>query len=299
MNSIKKAYYHLPGLFEFYELYEAFLPIYREHREYFYDWCGIGSIYGAPADCIWGGGRIGSGEHGFAADFTKLKYSYNVGLWGTSICGGEILDSAQGLPESAYLKQVTKEGSEQLRLTFEKGELKAVNDEKFDDPIKAIQKVEEIGAPYGIGRDMHVGDTIIGIKGRVGFEAAAPMLIIGAHRFLEKYTLSKWQQYWKDQVANWYGMFLHESQYLEPVMRDIEAMLQESQRNVNGTAILELRPLSFSTVGVESKDDLVKTKFGEYGEMQKGWTAEDAKGFIKVTSTPLRVYYNNHKDEEI
>ena len=238
-------------------------------------------------------------KHGFSADFTKLKYSYNVGLWGTSICGGEILDSAQGLPETAYLKHVEKEGSEQLRLTFEKGELKAVNDETFDDPIKAIQKVEEIGAAYGIGRDMHVGDTIIGIKGRVGFEAAAPMLIIGAHRFLEKYTLSKWQQYWKDQVANWYGMFLHESQYLEPVMRDIEAMLRESQRNVNGTAILELRPLSFSTIGVESEDDLVKTKFGEYGEMQKGWTAEDAKGFIKVTSTALRAYYSNHKDEKI
>ena len=182
-------------------------------------------------------------KHGFAADFTKLKYSYNVGLWGTSIC--------------------------------------------------------EIGAAYGIGRDMHVGDTIIGIKGRVGFEAAAPMLIIGAHKFLEKYTLSKWQQYWKDQVANWYGMFLHESQYLEPVMRDIEAMLESSQRNVNGTAILELHPLCFSTVGVESKDDLVKNKFGEYGEMQKGWTAEDAKGFIKVTSTALRAYYSNHKDEKI
>ena len=149
------------------------------------------------------------------------------------------------------------------------------------------------------GRDMHVGDTIIGIKGRVGFEAAAPMLIIGAHKFLEKYTLSKWQQYWKDQVANWYGMFLHESQYLEPVMRDIEAMLESSQRNVNGTAILELHPLCFSTVGVESKDDLVKNKFGEYGEMQKGWTAEDAKGFIKVTSTALRAYYSNHKDEKI
>ena len=238
-------------------------------------------------------------EHGFVADFTKLKYSYNVGLWGTSICGGEILDSAQGLPESAYLKQVEKTSSEELRIEFKKGEIHAVNGEVFEDKIAAIQKVEEIGAAYGIGRDMHVGDTIIGIKGRVGFEAAAPMLIIGAHRFLEKYTLSKWQQYWKDQVANWYGMFLHESQYLEPVMRDIEAMLQESQRNVNGTAILELRPLSFSTVGVESEDDLVKTKFGEYGEMQKGWTAEDAKGFIKVTSTPLRVYYNNHKDEEI
>lgn len=238
-------------------------------------------------------------KNGFSADFTKLKYSYNVGIWGTSICGGEILDSAQGLPESAYLKHCTKEGSEQLRLTFEKGELKAVNDETFDDPIKAIQKVEEIGAAYGIGRDMHVGDTIIGIKGRVGFEAAAPMLIIGAHRFLEKYTLSKWQQYWKDQVATWYGMFLHESQYLEPVMRDIEAMLANSQRNVNGTAILELRPLGFSTVGVESADDLVKNKLGEYGETQKGWTADDAKGFIKVSATALRAYYANHKDEQI
>ena len=238
-------------------------------------------------------------EHGFKADFAKLKYSYNVGLWGTSICGGEILDSTQGLPESAYLKQVEKSGEEELHLTFENGELKAVNGEKFDDPIKAIQKVEEIGAPYGIGRDMHVGDTIIGIKGRVGFEAAGPMLIIAAHKFLEKYTLSKWQQYWKDQVANWYGMFLHESQYLEPVMRDIEAMLESSQRNVTGTAILKLMPKHFETVGVDSPNDLVKNKLGEYGEVQKGWTSEEAKGFIKVTSTPLRAYYANHPEEKI
>ena len=238
-------------------------------------------------------------EHGFKADFAKLKYSYNVGLWGTSICGGEILDSTQGLPDSAYLKQVEKLGEEELRLTFENGELKAVNGEEFCDPVKAIQRVEEIGAPYGIGRDMHVGDTIIGIKGRVGFEAAAPMLIIAAHKFLEKYTLSKWQQYWKDQVANWYGMFLHESQYLEPVMRDIEAMLESSQRNVTGTAILKLMPKHFETVGVDSPNDLVKNKLGEYGEVQKGWTAEDAKGFIKVTSTPLRAYYANHPDEKI
>ncbi len=235
--------------------------------------------------------------HGFNADFTKLKYSYNVGIWGTSICGGEILDSKQGLPESAYLKQVSKTGTEILSLGFEKGELKSVNGKEYSDKIAAIQAVEAVGAPYGIGRDMHVGDTIIGIKGRVGFEAAAPMLIIGAHKFLEKFTLSKWQQYWKDQVANWYGMFLHESQYLEPVMRDIEAMLESSQRNVNGTVTLELRPYGFSTVGVDSPDDLVKSKLGEYGETQKGWTAEEAKGFIKVTSTPLRVYYGNHKDE--
>ena len=236
-------------------------------------------------------------KHGFKADFTKLKYSYNVGLWGTSICGGEILDSKQGLPESAYLKQVTKEGSEQISLEFKQGVLVGVNGEKFDDGVKAIQKVEEIAAPYGVGRDMHVGDTIVGIKGRVGFEAAAPMLIIAAHKFLEKFTLSKWQQYWKDQVANWYGMFLHESQYLEPVMRDIEAMLESSQRNVNGTVTMELRPYGFSTVGVDSPDDLVKNKLGEYGEGAKGWTSEDAKGFIKVSSTPLRAYYLTHPAE--
>ncbi len=237
--------------------------------------------------------------HGYFADFTKLKYSYNVGIWGTSICGGEILDSREGLPESAYLKQVTKSGSEILSLGFKAGEICSVNGKEYDDKIAAIQAVEEIGCAYGIGRDMHVGDTIIGIKGRVGFEAAAPMLIIGAHKFLEKFTLSKWQQYWKDQVANWYGMFLHESQYLEPVMRDIEAMLLSSQRNVTGTVTLELRPYGFSTVGVDSEHDLLKSKLGEYGETQKGWTSDDAKGFIKVTSTPLRVYYGAHKDELI
>ena len=236
--------------------------------------------------------------NGFDADFAKLKYSYNVGIWGTSICGGELLAPTQGLPEEAYLKHPVKTGEETLKITFEKGEIVAVNGERFDDKGAAIQKIEEIGAAYAIGRDCNVGDTIIGIKGRVGFEAAAPKLIIEAHRLLEKSTLSKWQQYWKDQVANWYGMFLHESQYLEPVMPDIEAMLTSSQRNVNGTAILKLRPLGFETVGVDSADDLTKSKLGEYGEMQHGWTAEEAKGFIKVLSTPLRVYYGIHKDEK-
>ena len=183
-----------------------------------------------------------------------------MGIWGTSICGGELLDSAQGLPEEAFLKHVTQTEERLLKIEFEKGEIVAVDGERFTDKIKAIQRIEEIGAAYAVGRDCNVGDTIIGIKGRVGFEAAAPMLIIEAHRLLEKYTLSKWQQYWKDQVANWYGMFLHESQYLEPVMPDIEAMLTSSQRNVNGTAILRLRPYGFDTVGVESKDDLLKSK---------------------------------------
>ena len=206
-------------------------------------------------------------------------------------------NSKQGLPEGAYLKQVEKTGSENLSIGFDHGEVCSVNGVAYEDKVAAIQAVEKAGAAWGIGRDNHVGDTIIGIKGRVGFEAAAPLLIIGAHKYLEKFTLSKWQQYWKDQVGTWYGMFLHESQYMEPVMRDIEAMLESSQRNVTGTVTLELRPYGFSTVGVDSPCDLVKSKLGEYGETQKGWTAEDAKGFIKLMSNPLRVYYGNHPDE--
>ena len=237
--------------------------------------------------------------NGYFADFTKLKYSYNVGLWGTSICGGEILDSRQGLPEEAFLKHPTKEGEELVTLGFDKGEICSVNGEHFDDKVAAIQAIEAIGAAWGVGRDIHVGDTIIGIKGRVGFEAAGPMMIITAHKLLEKFTLSKWQQYWKEQVGNWYGMFLHESQYLEPVMRDMEAMLESSQRNVSGTVTLKLRPYCIETVGVDSPNDLVKNKLGEYGEGAKGWTSEEAKGFIKLMSTPLRAYYLNHKDELI
>ncbi|WP_319504167.1 argininosuccinate synthase domain-containing protein [Bacteroides graminisolvens] len=234
-------------------------------------------------------------EHGFVADFVKMEYSINKGLWGTSIGGKETLQSDQTLPESAYPSQVSNTDNQTLKLEFKGGELHAVNGEVFSDKVKSINKVEEIGSKYGIGRDMHIGDTIIGIKGRVGFEAAAPMLIINAHKMLEKHTLSKWQQYWKDQVGTWYGMFLHEAQYLEPVMRDIEAMLESSQRNVNGTVSIILRPYSYTLVGVESTYDLVKTDFGEYGEVQKGWTAEDAKGFTKILSTPLRVYYANQK----
>ena len=237
--------------------------------------------------------------NGYFADFTKLKYSYNVGLWGTSICGGEILDSRQGLPEEAFLKHPTKEGEELVTLGFDKGEICSVNGEHFDDKVAAIQAVEAIGAAWGVGRDIHVGDTIIGIKGRVGFEAAGPMMIITAHKLLEKFTLSKWQQYWKEQVGNWYGMFLHESQYLEPVMRDMESMLESSQRNVSGTVTLKLRPYCIETVGVDSPNDLVKNKLGEYGEGAKGWTSEEAKGFIKLMSNPLRAYYLNHKDELI
>ena len=234
-------------------------------------------------------------KHGFEADFKKMEYSINKGLWGTSIGGKETLHSELTLPELAYPSQVTAHGEEHITISFDKGEISAVNGVTFENKIDAIRKVEELGAKFGIGRDMHIGDTIIGIKGRVGFEAAGPILIIAAHKMLEKHTLTKWQQYWKDQVATWYGMFLHEAQYLEPVMRDIEAMLESSQRNVTGTVEIILRPYSYTLVGVDSPFDLMKTDFGEYGEVNKAWSADDVKGFTKILGNQMKIYYNVQK----
>ena len=231
-------------------------------------------------------------QHGYEADFTKMVYSVNKGLWGTSIGGKETLKSEQTLPEEAYPSQLQEKGEETLTIGFENGEIASVNEKIYTDKVKAIQAVEAIGSRYAIGRDMHLGDTIIGIKGRVGFEAAGPILIINAHKMLEKHTLTKWQQYWKDQIGTWYGMFLHEAQYLDPVMRDMEAFLQNSQRNVNGTVIVRLRPYGYTLVGVESDFDLMKADFGEYGEMNKAWTADDAKGFIKLLGMPTKIYFN-------
>jgi len=234
-------------------------------------------------------------DHGFEADFKKMEYSINKGLWGTSIGGKETLKSEQTLPEEAYPSQVEKQGVETVTLEFVNGEICAVNGQKNDDKVILINQLEDIASKFGIGRDMHIGDTIIGIKGRVGFEAAAPLLIINAHKMLEKHTLTKWQQYWKDQLGNWYGMFLHEAQYLEPVMRDIEQFLQSSQQNVTGTVIVKLRPYSYSLVGVESTFDLMKTDFGEYGEVNRAWSADDVKGFTKILGNQMKIYYNVQK----
>ena len=234
-------------------------------------------------------------EHGYVADFVKMEYSINKGLWGTSVGGKETLHSEQTLPESAYPSQVTATEPTTLKLTFAKGEISAVNGVEYTDKVAAIRAVEAIGSQYGIGRDMHIGDTIIGIKGRVGFEAAAPMLIIAAHKMLEKHTLTKWQQYWKDQIGTWYGMFLHEAQYLDPVMRDMEAFLESTQANVDGTVEITLRPYSYTLVGVTSDFDLMKTDFGEYGEVNKAWTADDVKGFTKIMANSMKIYYNKKK----
>ncbi|MGQ1890694.1 argininosuccinate synthase [Thermophagus sp. OGC60D27] len=229
-------------------------------------------------------------KRGIKKDWAKLAYSINQGLWGTSIGGKETLTTDQGLPEEAYPKPLKKQESEELVLKFEKGELKAVNGETFANPVDAIRKVEAIGSDYAIGRDIHVGDTIIGIKGRVGFEAAAPLMIIKAHHLLEKHTLTKWQLYWKEQLGNWYGMLLHEAQYLEPVMRDIEVFLEHSQKNVTGEVILKLYPYRFETVGIRSPHDLMVSGFGDYGEVNKEWDGNDVKGFTKLMSNYLKIF---------
>lgn len=235
---------------------------------------------------------------GVEMNFEKAAYSINKGLWGTSVGGRETLSSKGLLPEEAWPTQVSKSGKEEVKLSFSQGELTAVNDKKFDHPAEAIQYLQTIAGAYGIGRDIHVGDTIIGIKGRVGFEAAAPMVILKAHHALEKHVLTKWQLSWKDNIANFYGNWLHEGQILDPVMRDIEAFLQSSQATVTGDAYVLLQPYFFQVVGIESAYDLMNSKFGKYGEMNNGWTGEDVRGFTKIFGNQTAMFHLVKADAE-
>jgi len=236
-------------------------------------------------------------EKGIKMNFDKAKYSINKGLWGTSIGGRETLNSAQPLPEEAYPTHCTKEEESVITLEFEKGELASVNGKKFDNKVDAIREVEKLAGAYAIGRDMHIGDTIIGIKGRVGFEAAAPMVIIKAHHALEKHTLTKWQIYWKDNISQWYGNRLHEGMLLEPEMRDMEKFLESTQQKVSGKVYVALRPYTFFINGIESEHDLMTSKFGVYGEDNKAFTADDIAGFTKVAGVQSKIWYavNNEK----
>lgn len=233
---------------------------------------------------------------GVQMNFEKAMYSINKGIWGTSVGGKETLKSLGMLPEEAWPTQVTQTGTEAVTLTFEKGELKKVNGTTFDHPVEAIHHLQRIAGPYGIGRDIHVGDTIIGIKGRVGFEAAAPMLVLKAHHALEKHTLTKWQLSWKDQLAQFYGNWLHEGQYLDPVMRDIEAFLINTQQQVTGEVSIQLYPYRFQVLGIESPYDLMSSKFGKYGEMNLGWTGDDVKGFSKIFGNQTMIFHQVKAD---
>ncbi|MEJ7644115.1 MAG: argininosuccinate synthase domain-containing protein [Chryseolinea sp.] len=228
---------------------------------------------------------------GVEMNFEKALYSVNKGLWGTSVGGKETLKSLGMLPETAWPTQVTKHDTEIVKLFFVKGELTGVNDEKFAQPTQGIQYLQHIAGPYGIGREIHVGDTIIGIKGRVGFEAAAPMLVIKGHHALEKHVLTKWQLSWKDQLAQFYGNWLHEGQYLDPVMRDMEAFLTSSQQQVTGEVHIQLFPYRFQVLGIESPFDLMSSKFGKYGEMNLGWTGDDVIGFTKIFGNQTAIYH--------
>jgi argininosuccinate synthase len=221
----------------------------------------------------------------------KAAYSINKGLWGTSVGGRETLNSMGMLPESAWPTQVTKSTPEEVILGFEQGELRTVDGKTFNHPVEAINYLQVKAGPFGIGRDVHVGDTIIGIKGRVGFEAAAPLIIIKAHHALEKHVLTKWQLSWKDQLAQFYGNWLHEGQYLDPVMRDMEAFLTSSQQRVTGSVSITLMPYRFQINGIDSPFDLMSSKFGKYGEMNLGWTGEDVKGFTKIFGNQVAIYH--------
>jgi argininosuccinate synthase len=228
---------------------------------------------------------------GVSMNFEKALYSINKGLWGTSVGGKETLSSRGMLPENAWPTQVTATGEEELKLGFQKGELISVNGKEFSHPSEAILHLQSVAGPYGIGRDIHVGDTIIGIKGRVGFEAAAPMIILKAHHALEKHVLTKWQLQWKDQLAQFYGNWLHEGQILDPVMRNIEAFLENSQQNVTGDVFVQLMPYRFQVTGIESSFDLMSSKFGKYGEMNTGFTGEDVRGFSRIFGNQTSIYH--------
>ena len=235
-------------------------------------------------------------DNGFDFSWEKSKYSINQGLWGTSVGGVETLKSSGVLPEEAYPSQVVKFDSERIKIGYEKGEPTSLNGVKMS-PVDLIHKLHEIASKYGIGRDVHVGDTIIGTKGRVAFEAPAPLIIVKAHHLLEKHVLTKNQLYWKDQLSNWYGQLMHEAQYLEPVMRNIETFLDDTQKFVSGEVEVELRPYHFAVLGCSSEYDLMNSKFGEYGESNKSFTGDDVVGFTKVTANPLKIYYTIHDND--
>ena len=237
---------------------------------------------------------------GVAMNFEKSAYSINKGLWGTSVGGKETLSSNGMIPEEAWPTQLSRTVPQEVQLHFDNGDLHGINEKKFKHPVEAIQYLQLLAGPYAIGRDIHVGDTIIGIKGRVGFEAAAPMVIIKSHHALEKHVLTKWQLNIKNQLSEFYGNWLHEGQVLDPVMRDIEAFFQSSQQHVTGDVFLQLMPYRFQVTGIESPYDLMNSTFGKYGEMNTGWSGNDVRGFSKIFGNQTAIYHavKNIADEK-
>ena len=230
-------------------------------------------------------------KFGISEDWSKVQYSINKGIWGTSVGGRETLTSCEYLPEEAFPTPLTKTDSKTIELYFTEGELTGVNGQTFKYPVDAIKKLGKLAGEYAIGRDMHVGDTIIGIKGRVGFEAGGPLIIIKAHHALEKHVLTKWQLYWKEQLANWYGNLLHEGNFLDPVMRDIEKFLENTQKCVTGSVSVLLAPYRFQILGITSPNDLMSPEFATYGEMNNYWSGEDVRGFSKILSNQTMIHF--------
>jgi len=237
-------------------------------------------------------------KHGVSMNFEKAAYSVNKGIWGTSVGGKETLTSLGFLPEEAWPTPVTESDPKEIKLTFVQGEIKGIDGVTYATPVDAILKLQSLAAPYGIGRDIHVGDTIIGIKGRVGFEAAAPLILIKAHQLIEKHTLTKWQLYWKKQLSEFYGNHLHEGHFLDPVMRNFETFLESTQAQVTGEVQVLLQPYRFTLLGITSNHDLMSAKFGTYGEMNSGYTGEDVKGFTRILGNQTAIFHKVKKSND-
>jgi len=235
-------------------------------------------------------------KHGFEWTATKAEYSINKGIWGTSVGGKETTKSKDPLPSEEYPSQLQKEDPTMLEITFENGEPVALNKEQMSS-VSLIEKLNEIGSQYAIGRDIHVGDTIMGIKGRVAFEAPAAKMLVESHRLLEKHTLTRHQYALKNQLSETYGTLLHEANFLDPVMYDIESFFQSTQGQVSGKVGLKLLPYRFELQGIESDFDLMASKSGTYGEVNRAWTGDDAKGFIKIMSNQAKIYNSVKKDK--
>ncbi|MDE2291384.1 MAG: argininosuccinate synthase [Elusimicrobia bacterium] len=227
-------------------------------------------------------------ERGVSIPAKTTTYSVNQGLWGTTVGGRETHDPWSEVPEAAWPKAAGKAPTKPTSVVvgFDKGVPVSLNGKKLGG-VELVSALHHAGRAYGIGRAVHLGDTILGIKGRVAFEAPAPLMLIHAHQELEKLVLTRWQCFWKNHLSDFYGQLLHEGLYYDPVMRDIEALLESSQAQVTGEARLKLSSGRFEVTGVRSPKSLVAAQAAKYGETTKLWEGAEAAAFSKLHALPM------------
>ncbi|MDQ2069587.1 argininosuccinate synthase [Natronospira bacteriovora] len=237
-------------------------------------------------------------RHGVVIPPATGRYSVNAGLWGTTVGGAETLDGWSELPESAFPSgppAAASDESRELCITFEQG-IPVMLDGESLEPVPLIERLNDLAAHFGIGRGVHLGDTILGIKGRVGFEAGAAQLLITGHRELEKLLLSGRQLFWKAQLGDLYGSLIHEGQAFDPLVGNLEAFLEASQKTVSGEVRLRLYPRALSVLGVRSPHSLMDSRAAAYGEANHLWDGADARGFARVFAVGQRLSGQVHRE---